>query len=165
MPEPAWWFNITPSSWAFLPGKRTNRAGLEDALSGGEEFPVVVPSVGEGGWLQSAKVAEKGVCGVWSVLWGADQGPACSVLEIWMVLGPNIFWRQKLSRHLDRDAKDFFFRVKESKMFSNSACAQPLVPLALTSFVRHWWEGCRKTTVPIPPTLCKETGLCSSPSG
>lgn len=130
MAEPACWFNITPSSWAFLlPVKRTNGAGWEDGLSGGEEIPVVSPVLGKEVDCSPAKVAEKDLCGGWAVLWGADQGPACSVLEIWTVLGPKVSRRQKLSRHLEKDAKDFLIlprrrekRFKTMHVHSPQSC-------------------------------------------
>lgn len=125
VPEPACWFNITPSSWAFLLGKRTNGAGWEGTLSGGEEFPVVSPVLGEEVDCSPAKVSEKDVRGVWPVLW--DQASTCSVLEIWTVLGPNVSRRQKLSRHLDKDAKGFFIlSSKRGKTtFQQCLCTAP----------------------------------------
>lgn len=107
LPEASGWTCLLVQHYTFLSSLPSAREEDKWSRVRGWTFwrrgiPCCVPCDGKEVDCSPAKVAEKDLCGVW-----ADQGPACSVVEIGTVLGPKVSRRQKLSRHLDKDAKDF----------------------------------------------------------
>lgn len=82
------------------------------------------------------------------------------------MLGPSVSGRQKLSRHLDKDEKAVFILAskREKNAFKQCMCTTP-GPTGPCQLCQALMGKLKKATVTIPPTLCKETGLCLNPSG
>lgn len=93
-------------------------------------------------------LSEKDICGVWPVIWGADQGPAYTVQT---VLGLNFSRRhKKLNGHLDKLVKDCFILPSNrgKKLFQTVPVHSPQPHGPLRSLLsgtdaKSIWNGCQ----------------------
>lgn len=121
-----------------------------------------------GRWLSAVllrRPGENDIHGVWPVIWGADQGPACSVVEIQTVLGPDFSRRhEKLSGRLDKDAKDYFIPSSNRGKSSFKPCPRTAPSLAGPSraFCQALMGRVFETIVTIWSTSCKNWSVFES---